>query len=104
MNPQRHASGEIVCHIDSDDKLLPTALEQIDHYFSLFPEAVLMHFNANKYHEVLPSSKNDIFKEYKDNVYMTRDNDSFLEGFDKLWPQRTNIFGYLRVFRKQVSI
>ena len=98
-NPQRHASGEIVCHIDSDDKLLPTALEQIDHYFSLFPEAVLMHFNANKYHEVLPSSKNDIFKEYKDNVYMTRDNDSFLEGFDKLWPQRTNIFGYLRVFR-----
>ena len=58
-----------------------------------------MHFNANKYHEVLPSSKNDIFKEYKDNVYMTRDNDSFLEGCEKLCHGRTNIFGYLRIFR-----
>ena len=98
-NPQLHATGDIVCHIDSDDKLLPNALEQINHYFSVFPEAVLMHFNANKYHGSLPKDKNDIFKEYKDNVYMTRDNDSFLEGFEKLWHCRTNIFGYLRVFR-----
>ena len=98
-NPQIHATGDIVCHIDSDDKLLPTALEQIIHYFSIFPEAVLMHFNANKYHGNLPVDKNDIFKDYKDNVYMTRDNDSFLEGFEKLWANRTNIFGYLRVFR-----
>ena len=98
-NPQLHATGDIVCHIDSDDKLLPKALEQINYYFTLFPEAVLMHFNANKYHGVLPKNANDIFENYKDNVYMTRDNDSFMEGFEKLWPNRTNIFGYLRVFR-----
>ena len=98
-NPQIHATGDIVCHIDSDDRLLPNALEHIDYYFNLFPEAVLMHFNANKYHNVLPQDSKNIFEHYKDNVYMTRDNDSFLEGFEKLWPNRTNIFGYLRVFR-----
>jgi len=65
----------------------------------LFPEAVLLHFNANKYHDVLPKNSNNIFDNFKDNVYMSRDNNSFLEGFEKLWPQRSNIFGYLRIFK-----
>ena len=98
-NPQLHAVGEIVCHLDADDAILPGAFDKIIHYFNLFPEAVLLHFNANKYFNTLPQNTTNLFDNFKDNVYMTRDNNSFLEGFEKLWPQRTNIFGYLRIFK-----
>ena len=98
-NPQIPAVGDIVCHLDADDIILPRTFEKIIHYFNLFPEAVLLHFNANKYHDVLPKNSNNIFDNFKDNVYMSRDNNSFLEGFEKLWPQRSNIFGYLRIFK-----
>ena len=98
-NPQKFASGDIVCHLDADDKLLLNAFEIVNHYFTIFPEVVLMHFNANKYHENFPKDHSEIFSNWKDNVYITRDNDSFLEGFEKLWHGRTNIFGYLRIFR-----
>ena len=98
-NPQKFATGDIVCHIDADDKLLPNCFEKINYYFKLFPEVVLMHFNANKYSETLPNGPQNTFDNYKDNVYISRDNDSFLEGFEKLWPQRSSIFGYLRIFR-----
>jgi len=99
-NPQIHATGDVVCHIDSDDFLLPNTLKKINYYFNLFPESVLMHFNANKYNDFFPtSSEKKYLDNFRDNVYMTTDNDSFLEGFEKLWPHRTNIFGYLRIFR-----
>lgn len=98
-NPQKFASGDIVCHLDADDKLLPNVFKMINHYFEIFPECVLMHFNANKYHGELPKDSSQIFDKYKDNVYMSSDNDSFLEGFEKLWPNRSSIFGYLRIFR-----
>ena len=94
-NPQIHAVGDIVCHLDADDAILPGTFEKIIHYFNLFPEATLLHFNANKYHNVLPQNSTNLFDNFKDNVYMSRDNNSFLEGFEKLWPQRSNIFGYL---------
>ena len=35
---------------------------------------------------------------------MTSDNDSFLEGFEKLWPLRSSIFGYLRIFRNNPGL
>ena len=57
-----------------------------------------MHFNASKYKEQFPI-KDNILENYIDNVYVTNDNDSFLEGYSKLWPNRSNMFGYLRVFR-----
>lgn len=98
-NPQIHATGDIVCHLDADDKILPRTFERINHYFNLFPEAILLHFNANKYYNEFPNDRTKIFDNFKDNVYMTRDNDSFLEGFEKLWPHRSNIFGYLRIFK-----
>ena len=98
-NPQKFASGDIVCHLDADDKLLPNVFEMINHYFKIFPEVVLMHFNANKYHADLPQDSSQVFEKYKDNVYISNDNDSFLEGFEKLWPNRSSIFGYLRIFR-----
>mgnify|MGYP001167615554 CR=1 FL=1 len=98
-NPQLHAVGEIVCHLDADDVILPGTFEKIIHYFNVFPEAVLLHFNANKYFNILPQNTTNLFDNFKDNVYMTRDNNSFLEGFEKLWPQRSNIFGYLRIFK-----
>ena len=98
-NPQLHAVGEIVCHLDADDAILPGTFEKIIHYFNVFPEAVLLHFNANKYFNILPQNTTNLFDNFKDNVYMTRDNNSFLEGFEKLWPQRSNIFGYLRIFK-----
>ena len=98
-NPQLHATRDIVCHLDSDDKILPRTFEKINHYFNLFPEAVLLHFNANKYFNDLPNESSNIFEAFKDNVYMTTDNDSFLEGFEKLYFKRTNIFGYLRIFK-----
>ena len=60
---------------------------------------VPFYFNANKYSETFPQTPDKLFDNYKDNVYISRDNDSFLEGFEKLWPQRSSIFGYLRIFR-----
>ena len=98
-NPQLPAIGDIVCHLDADDVILPGTFEKIIHYFNLFPEAVLLHFNANKYYNDLPKNSSNLCDNFKDNVYMTRDNNSFLEGFEKLWPQRSNIFGYLRIFK-----
>ena len=98
-NPQKFATGDIVCHLDADDKLLPNCFEKINYYFKIFPEVVLMHFNANKYSEKLPAGPKQTFENYKDNVYMSTDNDSFLEGFEKLWHCRSSIFGYLRIFR-----
>ena len=98
-NPQKFASGDIVCHLDADDKLLPNCFEKINYYFQMFPEVVLMHFNANKYSEILPEGPEKTFENYKDNVYISNDNDSFLEGFQKLWHCRSGIFGYLRIFR-----
>jgi len=104
-NPQTHATGDIVCHIDSDDFILPNTLKRINYYFNLFPESVLMHFNANKYYDNFTIKSNqDFLSNFKDNVFMTTDNDSFLEGFEKLWPNRTNIFGYLRIFRNLPGI
>ena len=47
----------------------------------MFPEVVLMHFNANKYSEILPEGPEKTFENYKDNVYISNDNDSFLEDF-----------------------
>ncbi len=98
-NPQKFANGDIVCHLDADDRLLPNVFEMINHYFEIFPEVVLMHFNANKYSNTLPQTPSQLFENYKDNVYVSTDNDSFLEGFEKLYHARSGIFGYLRIFR-----
>lgn len=98
-NPQTFAEGDIVCHIDADDKILPKTLELINYYFNKFPDVVLMHFNANKYRETLPNNSSQLLEHFINNVYISTDNNSFLEGFEKLWPNRTNIFGYLRIFR-----
>jgi len=98
-NPQLFATGDYVCHIDGDDVILPNTFENIVFYANKFPEVVLFHFNANKYKEILPSSKNRIFENFIDNVYISNKNDSFLEGFERLNPKRTGIFGCLRVFR-----
>ena len=65
----------------------------------MFPDVVLLHFNANKYNAVFPSRKEDIINSYWDNVYISRDNISFLDAFERLYPGRSNIFGYLRIFR-----
>lgn len=98
-NPQIHATGDIVCPIDGDDAILPKTFEKIVYYFNSFPDAVLMHFNANKYQDEIPNSKDEILVNFVDNVYISRDNKSFLEGFQRLCPERTGIFGYLRIFR-----
>lgn len=98
-NPQIYASGDIVCPIDGDDVILPKTFEKIVYYFSKFPDAILLHFNANKYHQILPQSKSQYLDKFIDNVYISKDNNSFLEGFEKLNPNRTGIFGYLRIFR-----
>jgi len=98
-NPQTYASGDIVCPIDGDDAILPGAFDKIVHYFESFPEVILMHFNANKYQDSLPSSSRDMMENFVDNVYMSRDNVSFLDAFERLCPSRSCIFGYLRIFR-----
>ena len=98
-NPQLFATGDIVCHIDGDDVILPKTFERIKFYFEKFPEVILLHFNANKYKEDLPQDEKSYLNNFVDNVYISNDNDSFLEGFEKLWFKRTGIFGYLRVFR-----
>lgn len=98
-NPQLYATGDIICPIDGDDKILPKTFDKIIHYFSKFPDVVLMHFNANKYDDVLPITVEDMLDSFYDNVFISRDNVSFLDAFERLWHQRSNIFGYLRIFR-----
>ena len=98
-NPQTYSTGDIVCPIDGDDAILPKTFEKIVHYFSKHEDVVLLHFNANKYVSNLPKSKNSIIEGFLDNVYISRDNKSFLDAFERLWPGRSNIFGYLRIFR-----
>ena len=98
-NPQIFSIGDVVCPIDGDDVILPKTFEKIEYYFSKFPEACVLHFNANKYKDVLPDSPDKYLENFVDNVYISRDNRSFLEGFERLNPKRTGVFGYLRVFR-----
>lgn len=98
-NPQLHATGDIVCPIDGDDKILPNTFEKIVYYFNKFPDVVFLHFNANKYQDQLPSSADNYLEKFVNNVYISRDNKSFLEGFERLTPERSGIFGYLRIFR-----
>jgi len=98
-NPQLHATGDIVCPIDGDDKILPNTFEKIVYYFKNFPDVIFIHFNANKYQDILPSNKDSYLDKFVDNVYISRDNNSFLEGFERLTPERSGIFGYLRIFR-----
>lgn len=98
-NPQTYATGDIICPIDGDDAILPKTFEKIVYYFNQFPDAVLLHFNANKYKITLPQKDSEYINNFIDNVYISKDNNSFLEGFEKLNPNRTGIFGYLRIFR-----
>lgn len=98
-NPQTYATGDIVCPIDGDDAILPNTFEKIVHYFNLFPDVVLLHFNANKYDRFIPESPENYLDGFYDNVYISRDNISFLDAFERLWHQRSCIFGYLRIFR-----
>lgn len=98
-NPQLFASGDIVCPIDGDDAILPGALKKIKFYFETFPEAVFLHFNANKYREILPQNASQFSQSFIDNVYIANDNDSFLNGLKKKYSKKDGIFGYLRVFR-----
>ncbi len=69
-NPQLHATGDIVCPIDGDDKILPNTFEKIVFYFEKFPEVIFLHFNANKYQDSLPSSKENFLERFVDNVYI----------------------------------
>lgn len=98
-NPQTYTTGDIICPIDGDDAILPKTFEKIVYYFNTFPDAVLLHFNANKYKDTLPEKDSEYTNGFIDNVYISKDNNSFLEGFEKLNPNRTGIFGYLRIFR-----
>src|SRR5205085_2839578 len=98
-NPQIYASGDIICPIDGDDKILPGVFDKIVYYFNKFPDVVLLHFNANKYRNILPSLQSEILENFQNNVYISRDNISFLDAFERLSPQRSCIFGYLRIFR-----
>ena len=98
-NPQTYATGDIVCPIDGDDAILPGTFDKIVHYFSKHEDVVLLHFNANKYQDKLPKSKSSITDNFFDNVYISRDNKSFLDAFERLWHGRSGIFGYLRIFR-----
>lgn len=98
-NPQLFSFGDIVCPIDGDDIILPKTFEKIKYYFETFPDAYLLHFNANKYKTNLPKNVGGYLTDFINNVYISNDNKSFLDGFERLNPKRSGIFGYLRVFR-----
>ena len=98
-NPQYAAIGDVFAHLDSDDRLLPNTFQHINYYFNKFPDLFFVHFYASKYSNALPSNKNEFVDNFVENAYVSTDNDSFLEGFEKLTPWRTDIFGCLRAMR-----
>tara|TARA_B100001029_G_scaffold179888_1_gene192153 strand:+ start:17978 stop:21367 length:3390 start_codon:yes stop_codon:yes gene_type:complete len=98
-NPQIAATGDVFAHLDSDDRILPNTLKHINYYFGKFPDLYFLHFYANKFSDNLPKNKDEFINNFVENVYISTDNDSFLEGFEKLTPFRTDIFGCLRVIK-----
>jgi len=84
-NPQTYATGDIVVPIDGDDKILPKTFEKIVYYFEKFPENSIIHFNANKYNDILPNIKENFIENFWIMVYISRDNISFLNAFERLW-------------------
>jgi len=57
-NPHKYANGEFIVSLDSDDILLPSALETLAQTFVNNPDIVLIHANSNHYNE---NFKNESF-------------------------------------------
>ena len=92
-NPQLAATGDLFCHHDADDSLLPKTLEHANYFFNKFPDVFFLHFFENKFIDHLPKNELNYTENFLENVYLSTDNNSFLEGFEKLTPNRTDIFG-----------
>ena len=92
-NPQLAATGELFFHHDADDSLLPKTLQHANYFFNKFPDVFFLHFFENKFTDNLPKTESNYIDNFLENVYISTDNDSFLEGFEKLTPSRTDIFG-----------
>ena len=87
------ATGELFFHHDADDSLLPKTLQHANYFFNKFPDVFFLHFFENKFTDNLPKTESNYIDNFLENVYISTDNDSFLEGFEKLTPSRTDIFG-----------
>ena len=92
-NPQKAATGDLFFHHDSDDSLLPKTLQHANYFFNKFPDVFFLHFFENKFTDTLPKNEKEYTNNFLENVYLSTDNDSFLEGFEKLTTFRTDIFG-----------
>jgi len=94
-NPGKFASGSLIITMDTDDYLIPTALEEIIHYFNIFPNTLAMTFIGMKYSERLPRYDDQtagVLDRFVEVPYMSK-VDSYLEGMDNLGPKAPHIFG-----------
>ena len=81
-NPQLAATGELFFHHDADDSLLPKTLQHANYFFNKFPDVFFLHFFENKFTDNLPKTESNYIDNFLENVYISTDNDSFLEGFE----------------------
>jgi len=51
FNPQTYATGDIVVQLDSDDEMMPKALEVYNYFFNLYPDILFLSCNTNYYNE-----------------------------------------------------
>lgn len=61
-NGFKNATGEIICMLDSDDMLVPEALEKIDSYFKKFSKFKLFNFGCRFIHTDGAESSRDAFR------------------------------------------
>ena len=67
-NGLRHAKGEIICFLDSDDEYEPNYLEEIDKLFKKYPKYKIFNFGCTHVHSDGVSTQRDCFTPKKKKI------------------------------------
>ncbi|MFA5397846.1 MAG: glycosyltransferase family 2 protein, partial [Methanogenium sp.] len=96
-NPQKLAwpDSDIIVNTDSDDYMLPFALEEINYYFNYFSNILAMSFSSMKYKEILPLFDDKtlgLSNNFMEVLYFSEIK-NYLSGMENLSPLSPNVFG-----------
>lgn len=99
-NPQKYASGELICWIGSDDKIVPKTLEIMVHFFDKNPNISCVHPSAKCYWNNFDESsyKHSSFCKFDGYKNMLEKHKIYLEnksGYERIG----NVFGIIMMYR-----
>lgn len=104
-NPQKYANGEYICQLDSDDALLPNALDVLYYMFVNHDDCICLMSNSNHYKNVFEKEKY-CRSRY---CYYPSDFSTFLDYYPKYLDNKIDggkfgeAWGGLRAFRNSFS-